>query len=183
MIKKTEEIIRSLLEEIDSSPQREGLIDTPKRVGKFYNDFFTKDDFNLTVFNNEGYDEMIVQLDIPFFSMCEHHILPFFGVAHIAYIPDKKIVGLSKLSRVLDHFTHNLQNQERITTQVADYLFEKLNPHGVAVILKARHLCMEMRGIRKSNAETVTTSLRGQFKDNEATRIEFMQTISNASKH
>lgn len=177
---KIEDTVRDFIKAIDNDPEREGLADTPKRVAKFIKEFYGKEDFNVTTFENEGYDEMITQINIPFYSMCEHHILPFFGVAHIAYIPDKKIVGLSKLSRVVDHFAHNPQNQERITTQVAEYLHEKLDPQGVAVVLTARHMCMEMRGIRKIGAETTTSSLKGAFKHNEPTRMEFFQMIKNS---
>ncbi|MFZ3010083.1 MAG: GTP cyclohydrolase I FolE [Candidatus Microsaccharimonas sp.] len=173
-----EDTVRDLIKAIDNNPDREGLVETPKRVAKFIKEFYGKEPFNVTTFENEGYDEMITQINIPFYSMCEHHILPFFGVAHIAYIPDKKIVGLSKLSRVLDHFAHNLQNQERITTQVVEYLYEKLDPQGVAVVLAARHMCMEMRGIRKIGAETTTSALKGAFKHNEPTRVEFFQMIN-----
>lgn len=174
-----EDTIRDLLKAIDSDPNREGLVDTPKRVAKFIKEFYGNEEFNMTTFDNEGYDEMITQFNIPFYSMCEHHILPFFGVAHIAYIPDRRIIGLSKLSRVLDHFAHSPQNQERVTMQVADYLYEKLDPQGVAVVLRARHMCMEMRGIRKIGAETTTSALKGSFKHNEATRVEFFQMINS----
>lgn len=175
-----EKIIQELLKTIDDNPTREGLENTPKRVAKFFKEFYGEHDFDVTTFKNEGYDEMITQLDIPFYSMCEHHMLPFFGVAHIAYIPDERIVGLSKLSRVLDNFAHRLQNQERITTQVADFLYEKLDPQGVAVVLRARHMCMEMRGIRKIGAETTTTTLKGAFQHDQSTRAEFIQMISHA---
>jgi GTP cyclohydrolase I len=171
--------IKNLINLIDDDSGREGLANTPARVEKFYKEFYSKPDFNVTTFKNEGYDEMITQLNIPFYSMCEHHMLPFFGEAHIAYIPDQRIVGLSKLSRVLDNFAHGLQNQERITTQVAEYLYGKLDPHGVAVALKARHMCMEMRGIRKIGAQTTTTTLKGAFKHDRATRTEFLQVISS----
>lgn len=176
-----ERITRELINAVDQNPDREGLVETPERVARFYEEFFTKHELKLTTFENEGYDEMVVQLDIPFYSLCEHHILPFFGVGHVAYIPDTQIVGLSKLSRVLDHFAHRLQNQERITTQVADYLYDILRPRGVGVVLSARHMCMEMRGVRKIGAETTTSSLRGTFKAKEATRAEFFQIIKNAS--
>ena len=178
----TEATIRDLIRAIDSNPEREGLADTPKRVVKFYKEFYGKGELQLTTFENEGYDEMVVQMDIPFYSMCEHHMLPFFGVGHIAYIPDERIVGLSKLSRVLDHFAHNLQNQERVTTQVADYLYDIVEPKGVAVVLSARHMCMEMRGIRKIGANTTTSTLKGLFKSNEATRAEFFQIINRTAQ-
>ena len=172
-----ENAISNVIKLIDSDPDREGLVETPKRVAKFFKEFYTKEAFTVTTFNSEGYDEMITQLNIPFYSMCEHHILPFFGVGHVAYIPRDRIIGLSKLSRSLDHFAHNLQNQERITTQVADFLEENLNPQGVAVVLTARHMCMEMRGVKKIGTETTTASLRGAFKSSEPTRLEFYQMI------
>lgn len=168
-------IITKLLYHLDSDPGREGLTDTPKRYGRFVDEYFKPKPFNFTTFINEGYDEMVVQVDIPFYSICEHHIVPFFGTASIAYIPRDKIVGLSKLPRTLDHFSRRLQNQERITTQVAGFLEEKLNPQGVAVVLKARHLCMEMRGVQKTGVSTTTSCLRGVFKTNQATRSEFMR--------
>lgn len=179
MKKDIDRNIKELIVAIDDNPDREGLRETPQRVARFYDDFFKKKPFNVTTFVNEGYDEMVTQLNIPFYSMCEHHMLPFFGVAHIAYIPDKRIVGLSKLSRIVDHFANSLQNQERITTQVADYLNENLKPQGVAVVLRARHMCMEMRGIKKIGAETTTSNLRGVFKRNQATRAEFFEMINN----
>ena len=174
-------LVKELIVMIDDDHQREGLEDTPKRVEKFYREFLTNEDFNATTFKNEGYDEMIIQCNIPFYSLCEHHMVPFFGVAHVAYIPDARIIGLSKFSRIVDRFAHKLQNQERITTQIADYLQDILDPKGVAVSMTARHLCMEMRGVRKSGAETTTTSLRGSFKSDEKTRNEFMQVVSNQS--
>lgn len=177
-------LIEKLLKVIDSDSGREGLQETPARIEKFYREFLSNEDFKTTTFANEGYDEMVVQCNIPFYSLCEHHMVPFFGVAHVAYIPDERIVGLSKFSRIVDHFAHNLQNQERITTQVANYLHDTLDPAGVAVSLTARHLCMEMRGVRKCGAETTTTSLSGSFKSDPRTRNEFFQTInSQSSKH
>ena len=123
--------------------------------------------------------EMIVQLDIPFYSFCEHHLLPFFGKGYIAYVPEKKIVGLSKLARSLEMFSRRLQNQERITNQVAEFLQKGLNPKGVAVVLKARHMCMEMRGVKTSDTHTITSKLLGSFKSDERTRAEFLNLIGN----
>ena len=122
---------------------------------------------------------MIVQLDIPFYSFCEHHILPFFGKGYIAYVPNKKIVGLSKLARSLETFSRRLQNQERITNQVAQFLQDSLEPQGVAVVLKARHMCMEMRGVKTSDTNTITSKLLGSFKKDERTRAEFLNLIGN----
>ena len=170
-------IITDLLKHVDADPTREGLQDTPKRYEAFVEEFFRARPFELTVFQNEGYDEMIVQANIAFYSMCEHHLLPFFGYGSIAYIPDKHIVGLSKLARTLDHFSHRLQNQERITTQVAEFLTAKLHPKGVGVILTARHLCMEMRGVEKPGTYTTTSCLKGLFKTNSSTRSEFLQIV------
>lgn len=174
-------LIRDLLEEIDGSPHREGLADTPRRYERFMREFLTEKPFALTTFNAEDYDEMIIQANIPFFSICEHHLVPFFGHGTIAYIPDKKIVGLSKLARTLDHFSRRLQNQERVTTQIADFLIENLKPKGIGVMLSARHLCMEMRGVEKPGTETVTSCLKGSFRTNPSTRMEFL-TLAQRQK-
>lgn len=181
MEKTTSSLVRDLLKQLDTEPDREGLRDTPERYARFVNEFFTKEEFNFTTFKNEGYDEMVIQLNIPFYSICEHHIVPFFGTGHIAYIPGDKIVGLSKLARTLRYFSRRLQNQERITTQVADFLEEQLSPQGVAVVLSARHLCMEMRGVEKQGATTATSSLRGVFKTDPSTRSEFFRMVDSAS--
>lgn len=154
-------------------PNREGLRDTPKRYEAFLNEFLSPEDFTPTVFDSEGYNEMVIQRNIPFYSLCEHHLLPFFGMATIAYIPDKKIIGLSKLARTVEHFSRRFQNQERITMQVADFIQETLSPKGVGVVLNARHLCMEMRGVKKPGADTTTSCLHGLFMNNPSTRAEF----------
>ncbi len=169
-----EENIKSILKNIDANPDREGLKQTPQRYKCFIEDFTKPTKFKPTVFSSEGYDEMVVQTDIPFYSICEHHLIPFFGTGTIAYIPNKNIIGISKLARTLEHFSRSLQNQERITSQAADYLQTTLEPKGVGVILHARHLCMEMRGIRKSGARTTTSALRGYFKSRPQTRSEFL---------
>ena len=166
--------IAAIIKSIDKNPQREGLAKTPKRYKNFIEDFVTPPKFSPTIFASEGYDEMIVQTDIAFYSICEHHLVPFFGTGTIAYIPDKHIIGLSKLARTLEHFSRRLQNQERITSQVADYLQNVVDAKGVGVILHARHLCMEMRGVRKSGAQTTTSALRGYFKTRPQTRSEFL---------
>lgn len=171
------QIIATLLPYLDKDPHREGLVETPKRYEKFLREFFEEKPFNLTAFNSEGYDEMVVQANIPFYSICEHHLVPFFGYGTIAYVPDSKIVGLSKLARTLVHFSRQLQNQERITSQTADFLFNALQPKGVAVSLTGRHLCMEMRGVEKPGTETTTTCLRGVFKTKPDTRAEFLQFV------
>jgi len=166
--------IRAIIESLDDNPDREGLIDTPRRYESFLREFLSPEDFSPTVFTSEGYDEMIVQRNIAFYSMCEHHLLPFFGTATVAYIPGDKIIGLSKLARTVDYFSRRLQNQERVTMQIADFLNNELSPKGVGVVLTARHLCMEMRGIEKPGAETTTSCLRGLFKTDASTRSEFL---------
>jgi GTP cyclohydrolase I len=176
-VEEPAEVVAKLLEHMDKDPMREGLHKTPKRYQKFVEEFFQSPPFKLTVFQNEGYDEMVIQTNIAFYSMCEHHLLPFFGYGAIAYIPDKKIVGLSKLARTLTHFSHRLQTQERLTTQVTKFLEEKLQPKGIGVVLTGRHLCMEMRGVEKPGTQTTTSSLRGSFKSNSLTRGEFLQIV------
>lgn len=166
------EILRSLGEDIT----REGLKDTPKRYIKFLREFLQPQDFNFTTFSSEGMDEMVIQTNIPFYSLCEHHAAPFFGVGHIAYIPNGKIVGLSKLARTLDLYSRRLQNQERITSQVAQRINDELQPKGVAVVLKAQHLCMNMRGVKKHDTWTQTSRLMGLFI-NQAQRSEFLNLI------
>lgn len=172
---KAEHNIVRLLEHIGENPNREGLLETPKRVIKFYNEFLSSPDFKFTVFDGENYDEMIIQKNIPFFSLCEHHLVPFFGYATVAYVPDGKIVGLSKLTRTVEYYAHRLQNQERITSQIAERLQKELNPLGVAVTITARHLCMEMRGVRTHDVYTTTSKLTGVFKDEHETRAEFVE--------
>lgn len=174
--KKSEECIYNLLENIGEDPNREGLKDTPKRYIKFLNEFLKPKDinFNLTTFSSENYNEMIIEKNINFYSLCEHHLAPFFGTATIAYIPNDKIVGLSKLPRVLDHFANRLQNQERITKQVAEFLYKELGAKGVGVVLEAQHLCMAMRGIKKQNVNTITSCLLGSFYDDPRCRNEFL---------
>jgi GTP cyclohydrolase I len=179
-MQEPEEVIAELLKHLDEQPDREGLRDTPERYKRFLKEFLNPEPFKTTIFESEGYDEMVIQTKIPFYSLCEHHLLPFFGHGAIAYIPDKHIVGLSKLSRILDHFSRRLQNQERLTVQVADFLNEAITPKGVGVILSARHMCMEMRGIRKPESLTTTSALRGRFKADQRTRSEFMELVQTA---
>lgn len=156
---------------------REGLKETPKRYIKFLKEFLSPPEFNFTTFDAEGTDEMIVQTNISFHSLCEHHLAPFFGTGHIAYIPNGKIVGLSKLARCLEYYSRNFQNQERITTQVAERLMKELDAKGVAVVLEAQHMCMSMRGVRKSGAITTTSKMIGIFKDDLNARNEFLNLI------
>lgn len=172
-----EDNIVRMLETLGEDASREGLKDTPKRVMKFYRQFLSPDPFKFTTFDAEGTDEMIVQRDIPFFSLCEHHLAPFFGVATVAYIPDGKIVGLSKLARTVDLYARRFQNQERITSQIAERLMEELQPRGVAVTLKARHFCMEMRGVKTHDVHTITSKLTGFFKDDPKARAEYLEYI------
>lgn len=167
---------QQILKLLGEDPDREGLLETPKRYVKFMREFLEPKEFNFTTFDAEGTDEMILQTNIPFYSLCEHHTAPFFGVAHVAYIPNDKIVGLSKLARCVDLYANRFQNQERITTQVAERLMTELNPKGVAVSLKAQHLCMCMRGVKKHDTWTITNKLTGVFKEGPA-RNEFLKSI------
>jgi GTP cyclohydrolase I len=169
---------QQILKELGEDVSREGLIETPKRYVKFMREFLEPKEFNFTTFDAEGTDEMILQTNIPFYSLCEHHTAPFFGVAHVAYIPDKKIVGLSKLARTVDLYANRFQNQERITTQIAERLMKELEPKGVAVSLKAQHLCMCMRGVKKHDTWTITNKLLGVFHDGNV-RQEFLNLIKN----
>lgn len=168
---------QQILEQLGEDVSREGLIETPKRYVKFMREFLEPKEFNFTTFDAEGTDEMIFQTNIPFYSLCEHHTAPFFGVAHIAYIPDKKIVGLSKLARTVDLYANRFQNQERITTQIAERLQKELSPLGVAVSLKAQHLCMCMRGVKKHETWTITSKMLGAFKEDDKARNEFLNLI------
>lgn len=173
--KELEEKFKDILVGLNQDVSKEGLLDTPKRYIKFLEEFLSPPEFNFTIFDSEGYDEMIIESNIPFQSLCEHHCSPFWGHGTIAYIPDKKIVGLSKLARSLEFYSRRLQNQERITKQVADFIDKELQPKGVAVLLKARHTCMEMRGVRKSGVWTTTSFLKGVFREDLNCRNEFLQ--------
>lgn len=168
---------QQILKQLGENVEREGLIETPKRYIKFMREFLEPKPFNFTTFDAEGTDEMILQTNIPFYSLCEHHTAPFFGIANVAYIPNDKIVGLSKLARVVDMYANRFQNQERITTQVAQKLNNELNPKGVAVSLKAQHLCMCMRGVKKHDTWTITSKLIGVFKTDDKARNEFLKLI------
>lgn len=172
-----EDNVTRILQYFGEDVEREGLQDTPKRYIKFFKEFLNPPDWNCTVFDSEGYDEMIIQTNIPFYSLCEHHIAPFFGYGHIAYIPNTKIVGLSKLARTLETYSRRLQNQERITTQVAEFLQKNLDPKGVAVSLTAKHMCMEMRGAKKHDTWTTTNKLIGAFHTDAEARLEFFNSI------
>lgn len=172
---------QTIVNSIGDDPGREGLKDTPDRFAKackkLYSGYARKPEDVLTVFDDEKYDEMIVVKDIEFYSMCEHHMVPFFGKAHIGYIPNGKIIGISKIPRIVEIFSRRLQNQERLTSQIATSLNDLLKPKGVGVILEAKHLCMMARGVEKQNAVVTTSSLDGLFKTNANTRSEFLQHI------
>ena len=180
---KIEEGVRLILEGIGEDPDREGLLKTPARVARMYEEVFaglTEDPhrhFETTF--DEGHQEMVLVRDIPFYSMCEHHLVPFFGQAHVAYIPaaDGRICGLSKLARLVDAFAKRPQVQERLTSQIADTLVQELHPEGVLVVLEAEHLCMSMRGVKKPGSKTTTSAVRGIFERRHATRSEALSLI------
>ena len=179
MSSKSEEAFRLILKELGEDPDREGLKDTPKRFIKFLEQRCKPLDFNFTTFDGEGANEMIVQLNIPFYSLCEHHLAAIIGFGHISYIPNKRIAGLSKLARTLTYFSNRLQNQERITSQVVEFLSEKLDTQDVACVLTARHMCMEMRGCEKPGTLTTTSKMLGAFKEDDRIRREFWDRIKN----
>ena len=180
--KKLQEITKLLLSEIGEDPTREGLINTPERVAKAW-DFFSQgyranveEIVNGAIFE-EDCSEMVVVRDIEFFSMCEHHMIPFFGRCHVGYLPNKKIIGLSKIPRIVDAFSQRLQVQERLTSQIAETLMDVLDPIGVGVVMEGRHLCMQMRGVEKQNSFATTSSMLGQFRKSPETRSEFLSII------
>ena len=182
-----EEVTKKLLEQLGEDPNREGLLKTPHRVAKAW-EFLSggyRQDID-SIINNavfeEKYDQMVMVKDIEFYSMCEHHLLPFFGYAHIAYIPNGKIIGLSKIPRILDMFSRRLQVQERLTQEVSDMLNETLLPKGVAVILEAQHMCMQMRGVQKKNSYMSTSAMHGIFLEDDKTRKEFLDIIKLEKK-
>ena len=177
IINTPEEHFKAILKHLGEDVEREGLKDTPIRYIKFMQEFLGHKPFNFTTFDAEGTDEMIIQTNIPFYSLCEHHVAPFFGTADVAYIPNGKIVGLSKLARCVDLYANRLQNQERITTQIAERLQEELDAVGVAVHLRAQHLCMCMRGVKKHDTWTSTSKMLGVFKDDLNARNEFLSLI------
>lgn len=179
---RIENAVREILTAIGEDPDREGLIETPSRVARMYEEIFSglsdNPERHLKLFNEGKNDEMVVVRDIPMYSMCEHHLLPFVGRAHIAYIPNNnKVIGLSKLARIVDNFSKRPQLQERITAQIADFLEDKLSPKGVAVVIEAEHLCMTMRGARAAGALTQTSALRGTMKSDARTRAEAMSLL------
>jgi GTP cyclohydrolase I len=177
-----QELVRQLLAELGEDPAREGLLNTPRRVEKalrFLTSGYTADVD--TVLNNAlftvDYNEMVIVKDIDFYSLCEHHLLPFFGRCHIAYIPDGKVIGLSKIPRLVEVFARRLQIQERMTSQIADTIREKIKPIGVAVVIEATHLCMAMRGVEKQNSFAITSAMLGGFRNDARTRMEFLELI------
>jgi GTP cyclohydrolase IA len=170
-----ERAARDLLVALGADVGSESLRDTPRRVAEAYRELLTPEPFDLTTFpNEEGYDELVIARSIPFHSLCEHHLLPFHGVAHVAYLPADRILGLSKLARVVELFARGLQVQERLTTQVAGWLDDHLDPKGVGVVIEAEHLCMTLRGVQKPGTLTVTSALRGLVRDDARTRQEFL---------
>ncbi|MGH9207831.1 MAG: GTP cyclohydrolase I FolE [Acidimicrobiales bacterium] len=185
---RVEKAVRELLESIGEDADREGLVATPERVASMYAELFSglHDDprRHLTSTFEADHDEMVMVKDIPFASLCEHHLVPFMGDAHVAYIPndDGRITGLSKLARLVDGYARRLQVQERLTTQIADAIEEVLTPRGVLVVVEAEHLCMSMRGIKKPGVTTVTSAVRGLFRSDVATRAEAMQFISRSGR-
>jgi GTP cyclohydrolase IA len=179
-----QDLIRTLLTELGEDPCREGLLDTPKRVAeslRFLTSGYTADVDK--VLNNAlftvDYSEMVIVKDIDFYSLCEHHLLPFFGKCHVAYIPQKKVIGLSKVPRLVDVFSRRLQVQERLTNQIAQTIEEKIDPLGVAVVVEATHLCMSMRGVEKQNSFAVTSAMLGAFRNSARTRAEFLDLIKH----
>jgi len=183
----TEGLISSLLEALGEDPNREGLQETPERVARMW-EFLTKGYqqdiaavLNGAIFS-EKYSEMVIVKDIDLFSVCEHHMLPFFGKAHVSYIPNGKIVGLSKIPRIVEVFSRRLQVQERLTQQIAETIYDALNPEGVGVVIEARHMCMMMRGVEKQNSVATTSSMLGVFRDDDKTRSEFLRLIAERMK-
>jgi GTP cyclohydrolase I len=167
--------VADLLSALGVDRTADGLTETPARVARAFAEMLTPEPFNVTTFpNDEGYDELVVARAIPFASLCEHHLLPFTGLAYVGYLPDARLVGLSKLARVVDHFARRLQVQERLTAQVAEFLQTELQPKGVGVVLEAEHLCMSLRGVRAGGSRTVTSALKGLVRDDPRTRAEFL---------
>jgi GTP cyclohydrolase I len=186
-VSQIQDTVRSLLAAVGEDPDRDGLVRTPERVEKalaFLTQGYQQD--AATVIGSAlfpaNHQNMVVVRDIEFYSLCEHHMLPFFGRAHVAYIPNGRIVGLSKMARVVDVFARRLQVQERMTDQIADALIDALAPHGVGVVLEASHFCMMMRGVEKQSSRTITSALRGDFRDDARTREEFLRLVHNGPR-
>lgn len=186
-IEDTSRIIRALIEAVGEDPEREGLKNTPNRVARMYTELlsgYTAEPERIVngALFDITYDEMVIVRDIEFYSLCEHHMLPFIGRAHIAYIPAGKVIGLSKIPRIVDMFARRLQIQERMTRQIADFVQSVLKPQGVAVVVEAMHMCAMMRGVKKHDARMTTSAMHGAFRANLATRQEFLDNISRGSK-
>jgi len=179
--RKIKQAVLSIIKAIGEDPTREGLIETPRRIADMYADIFSGLDKDprdeLTVVFDEGHHEMVILKDIPFYSMCEHHFLPFFGLVHVGYIPKGLIAGASKMARAVDTLAKRPQLQERLTTQIAEAMVGALKPNGVGVVIEAEHLCMTMRGVKKPGSKIVTSAMRGLFRENPATRAEFMSLL------
>ncbi len=177
--------MKEILKEIGEDPDRQGLEKTPNRVAKMYKAVTegyhknAKDLINNAIFDVE-YDEMVVVANIEYYSLCEHHMLPFYGVAHVGYIPDGKVVGLSKIPRIVEMFARRLQVQENMTREIADTIQEMINPKGVGVVVEGKHMCMMMRGVQKGQAKMMTSTLLGEFRDDDKTRKEFLSLISSS---
>ena len=181
-----EKSVAKIIKAIGEDPEREGLLNTPRRVAKAYGELLEGYRIDpVKLLNNAtfdvDYDDMVIVRDIEFYSLCEHHMLPFLGRAHVAYIPDGKVIGLSKIPRIVDMFARRLQVQERMTRQIADYVNEILHPRGVAVVVEGMHLCAMIRGVRKHDSRMTTSSMLGAFRQREATRMEFLDNISRGS--
>ena len=180
---EVERAARALLEALGADLDNESLRDTPRRMAAAYSELLTPEPFNATTFPNDGdYDELVLVRDIPFHSLCEHHLLPFVGVAHVGYLPDERILGLSKLARVVELHAHRPQVQERLTTQVADWLHTHLRPRGVGVVVEAEHACMTLRGVRAAGTTTITSSVRGAVRDDPRSRAEFL-ALTTGGRH
>jgi len=185
-LERVEKAVLEILEAVGENPQREGLRGTPKRVAQMYAELLAgmrqDPSEHLKSIFHEKYDEIVLLRDIPFYSICEHHLMPFIGVAHVAYLPAGQVLGVSKLARVVDSFARRLQLQERLTDQIADFLMKNLKPQGVTVVLEASHSCMTIRGIQKPGAVMVTSALRGIFKSDPRSRAEVMTLLHKSEK-
>jgi GTP cyclohydrolase IA len=184
---RIEKAVREIIEALGEDPEREGLVETPQRMAKFYAEVFEglhrdPGDVVDAFFGEEHYQEIVMVREIPFYSMCEHHFVPFHGEAHVAYMPRGRVTGLSKLARLVDGFARRPQMQERLTAQVADALNERLDPLGVLVVIEAEHLCMSMRGVKKPGATTVTSAVRGVMESQPATRAEAMSLLFGTTR-
>jgi GTP cyclohydrolase IA len=181
-LERAEDAAYELLIALGEDPDRDGLRDTPRRIANAYAELLSPEPFNPTTFpNDEGYDELVVARGIPFNSLCEHHLLPFHGVAHVGYLPGERIIGLSKLGRVVDLFARRLQVQERLTSEIAAWLDDHLAPKGVGVVIEAEHLCMSLRGAQKPGTLTATSALRGLVRNDPRTRQEFLALAGRMS--